>query len=352
MRKNRLAIILIILLAAVSALLILGRRSGTYSPAEMDFAVEDTATVTRIFLVDKNNRSVLLERVDTTQWRLNGKYKARQSGIDLILETLHGLKARAPVPISGHDNVVSQLAAQSVKVEIYRRVYRIDWFDRIRLFPHEKKTKTFYVGGGTQDNRGTFMLMEGADVPFVVHMLGLRGYVSPRFTTIEADWRDHTIFRTKISDIGSVEVVFLEEPDQSFKVVSSGFDFHLIGMKNRDTLDGYDTLRLFNFLSAFSNLQYEALINDMEPQRKDSIISTSGFHEISLTEKNGKKTSIKTFHKPNDLQRYDMEGKLYTYDLDRLYALINEGEDFVLIQFFVFDRVLRPLDFFRTGPRL
>jgi hypothetical protein len=30
-------------------------------------------------------------------------------------------------------------------------------------------------------------------------------------------------------------------------------------------------------------------------------------------------------------------------DFDRIYALVNDGEDFVLIQYYVFDKVLYPL---------
>ena len=36
---------------------------------------------------------------------------------------------------------------------------------------------------------------------------------------------------------------------------------------------------------------------------------------------------------------------LEPFDLDRAYALVNNGQDFVLIQYFVFDRIMRPLQY-------
>ncbi|MCD4734519.1 MAG: hypothetical protein K8R53_00620, partial [Bacteroidales bacterium] len=72
------------------------------------------------------------------------------------------------------------------------------------------------------------------------------------------------------------------------------------------------------------------------------------YHIITLTDTAGVENIVKTYYKPNDMLRFDMEGILYTYDLDRLFALINEDRDFVLIQYFVFDKVFRELEYFRV----
>lgn len=347
MKRNQYILIIVVVLLALSAyFLSRSSKPGTFVRGENDFAVEDTASVTRIFMADKKNRSVLLERISSDEWLLNKEYKARKSGSDMLLFTLHHLVAKAPVPKSGRENAVKLLATQSTKVEVYQMVYRINLFGRIKLFPHEKRTKTFYVGNATQDNQGTLMLMEGADDPFVVHLLDFRGFVAPRFSTQEEDWRDHTIFRNKIQNIRSVIVEFVEEPEKSVEIVNTGMDFAVVKWSAKDTMYGYDTLNLYNFLTAFADLRYEALLNNIDPHRKDSIIQSSPFHRITLTDMDNNKTVMKTYHKPNDVQRFDLEGNLYTYDLDRLYALINDDRDFVMIQFFVFDKVLKPFDYF------
>ncbi len=345
-KKNRNILIVVLVLGALAAFLVANNKSTTFRSDVKGFAVKDTATVTKVFLADKKNRSVLLERVGPGEWIVNGTYKARNSGIRLLLETMKNLAAKYPVPNNAHNSVVSQLAAQSTKVEVYQKVYRIDLFDRIKLFPHEKLTKTYYVGGATADNMGNFMLMEGADIPFVVQLLGFRGFVAPRYSTFEKDWRDHVVFKTKLYNISEVIVEHPETPEESFKVVNEDDKIKLISLQTNQQVPGYDTLRVLNFLTAFNDIRYEALLNEMDSTRIDSIVSSTPKDVVTLIDNSGDTTSIKTFFKSNENQLEDMEGNVYVYDVDRLYALVNDDRDFVLIQYYVFDKILRPLSYF------
>lgn len=346
MKQKHLIILLLIIVLVIAALfLVFNRGTGTFKNNTKEFSVKDTATITKVFLADKKNRTILLEKAGAGDWILNGTYKARNSGINLLFETFKHLVPKFPVPKSGHDNIVAQLAAASIKVEIYQQVYRIDLFG-VRLLPHEKLTKTYYVGGATQDNMGTFMLMEGADVPFVVHLLGFRGYVAPRYSTLEKDWRDHTVFRYNLADIKQVTMEIPEEPENSYKILKQNRSLELINLETNEIIPQYDTLRLLNFLTAFSDIRYEALLNDINAQRIDSIINSSPKNILTVIDSKGDSTTIYTYFKPNNRNAVDMEGNLYVHDLDRLYALINDKRDFVLIQYYVFDKVLRPLSYF------
>lgn len=344
-RKHLIIFFLVIILVVVALFLIFNRGTGTFKNNTKEFAVKDTATITKVFLADKRNHTILLEKIGTGDWLLNGNYKARNSGVNLLFETFKHLVPKFPVPKSGHDNVVAQLAATSVKVEIYQTVNRIDLFG-IQMFPHEKLTKTYYVGGATQDNMGTFMLMDGADVPFVVQLLGFRGYVAPRYSTIEKDWRDHAVFKNSLANIQQVIMEIPDEPENSFKIVKENQDLKLFDFYTNELIPQYDTLRLLNFLTAFTDIRYEALLNDMATDRKDSIIHRTPKNILTVIDSKGDSTTIITFFKPNDNKAVDMAGKLYVHDLDRMYALINEKRDFVLIQYYVFDKVLRPLSYF------
>ncbi len=344
-RKYLIILALTIILIITALFLVFNRGTGTFKDHDKEFAVKDTATITKVFLADKKNRTVLLEKVGAGDWLVNGTYKARNSGVNLLLETFTHLVPKYPVPKSAHDNVVALLATSSVKVEIYQVVYRIDLFG-LRLFPHEKLTKTYYVGGATQDNMGTFMLMEGADVPFVVQLLGFRGYVAPRYSTLEKDWRDHTVFRKSLAEIRQVIMEIPLEPENSYKVIKENRDLKLIKLQTNEAFKQYDTLRLLNFLTAFADIRYEALLNDMEQHRKDSIIHSTPKNILTVVDTKGDSTTIITYFKPNDNQAMDVKGNLYVNDLDRLYALINNKKDFVLIQYYVFDKVLRPLSYF------
>ena len=203
-----------------------------------------------------------------------------------------------PVSLASHDNIVKQLASQSTKVEIYQNVPRINLFDKIKLFYHEKRTKVFYVGDATMDNSGTFMLKEGADKAYIVYIPSFRGFISTRFTANPDDWRDHTIFHENLADIQSVSIEFNEDPEGSFRVDNTGkHQYKLTRLCDNKELP-YDTLKVINMLSSFSDLRFEALFTNTLPQERIDSISGSPFvHKVTLTGKDGKIQDMTTFKK-------------------------------------------------------
>ena len=350
MKKNRYFLIVVIFLVLIVTVLLLTNSTTTFKRSLSDFAVDDTSNITTLFMSDKNNNTLKMTRtLPGNKWIINDKYPGQKFNIDMLLETMLNLKVKAPVPLAARNNIIKELSVNSVKVEIYQWVHRIDFLG-IRLFPHEKLTKVYYVGGATQNNLGTFMLMQHSSDPYVTYLPGLRGFVSPRYMPIEKYWRDYTVFKKNVHEIASIKVEFPAIPEQSF-IVRNNHDrsLELVSITDKKKIDNFDTLKLMNFLSAFRNINFEALLNDMDKHIKDSILSTIPFTIITLTDTNGIVRTIKTFHKQGADGETDYKGKPVPYDLDRAYALVNDGNDFTLIQFFVFDRILKPMKYFIKG---
>jgi len=349
MKKNRYIIIAVVVLTLIAVIFILTNSSNTFKSSQSDFAVSDTSNITTIFMSDKNNNTLKMTRLPGYNWIINDKYTGHKFNINMLLETMLNLKVREPVPIAARNNMIKELSVNSVKVEIYQWVYRIDVFG-IRLFPHEKLSKVYYVGGATQNNLGTYMLMQDSPDPFVIYLPGLRGFVSPRYIPIEKYWRDYTVFKKNIDEIASVRIEFPIIPEQSFLVSNhQNRNIELVSLIDNRRITNYDTLKLMNFLSAFRNLNFEALLNDIDQHKKDSILSSQPFTIITLTDTKGISRTIKTFHKNSGYDETDYNGKPLPYDLDRAYALVNDGKDFTLIQFFVFDKILKPVKYFEKG---
>ena len=197
------------------------------------------------------------------------------------------------------------------------------------------------------------MLMENSTEPYIIFLPGFRGFVSPRYSPIEKYWRDYNVFKKTIPEIAAVKVEIPAEPEYSYEVRNNGKNqFSVFSLSGHKQMQEYDTLKLLNFLSGFRNLNYEALLNDMDKARKDSIIASQPFIIITLTDTSGVTKSIKTYHKQGPAGQTDPQGIPLPYDLDRLYALVNDGQDFTLIQYFTFDKVLRPSTFFeRDNPK-
>ncbi len=347
MKKNRTIFIVFIVLALAAFLLWLTQSTTTFRRSLSEFKLDDSASVTKIFMSDKNNNMVTLARNGPGKWTVNEKYKAQNLSVDLLLKTMVDIEVQQPVAIAAHDNIIKELAVNSVKIEIYQQVYRISLFGLVRWFPHEKLTKVYYVGGATPSNQGCFMLMRNSDDPFIVSLPGFRGFVSPRYSPIEKYWRDYNVFRKTIPEIASVRVEIPSTPDYSYEVRNNGRNkFVLVSLMNNKEVVNYDTLKLLNFLSGFRSLNYEAIITDMDKVRKDSILSSPPFIIITLTDTAGVSKTIKTYHKKGPDGQTDLQGNPLPYDIDRLYATVNDGQDFTLIQYFTFDKVLRPMPFF------
>jgi hypothetical protein len=347
MKKNGKFIIAVVVLAVFAIALFLTNSKTTFKRELSDFAVNDTSNVTKIFMSDKNNNNLTLTRLKTGSWIVDNKYPASKANVELLLGTMLRLQVKETVPKPAMENIIKDLATFSVKVEIYQWKYRIDLFGIVRLFPHEKLSKVYFVGGPIQSNQGSYMIMEHSTVPFVVFLQGLRGFVTPIYSPIEKYWRDYTIFKKLIQQIESIRIEFPSDPGNSYIIKSdANMNIQFISLVDNQTVPVFDTLKLMNFLTSFRNINFEVLLNDMEQHRKDSILATTPYCLISLTDTSHITNTIKTFRKgaaPGELNEL---GKPAPFDLDRLYALVNDGKDFTLIQYFVFDKILRPKSFF------
>lgn len=349
MKKNKLTIILAIILIIIAGVLIWNNRYLTTIRGEAsEFMVWDTASITRIFLADRSNHESLLER-DADGWSLNDEYRAHPKKIDQLLYTLYRVRIKMPVSVASHDNIIAQMASQSTKVEVYQYVPRINLFNKIKLFYHEKCTRVFYVGDATKDSSGTFMLREGANQAYIVYIPGFRGYISTRFTADPDDWRDHVVFHENLADIQSVTVEFNQDPMASFRIDNTGkHQYKLTRLADNKDI-AFDTLKVINLLSSFNDLRFEAFLNNgMSQQRFDSIVNSPYIHQITLVNKEGKAYAMKTFRKKVE-SVFDIPETEYLDDNDRMYGLVNDGRDLVLIQNYIFDKILRDIHYYEEG---
>ncbi len=350
MKKNKNFIIILIIIVPAAIWFVLQNDSSTLKEKETGFAVKDTSLVTKIFIADKQTNSITLTRTKKG-WILNDKFNTNNRVVESLLGTMNRIKVKAPVPKIGRNSIVSRLASIGIKVEVYQSAYKIDFGENFKFFPYEKLAKVFYVGDATPDNLGTYMLIEGAEHPYITHITGFRGFLTPRFSPIADDWKSHVIFNQTLSDISSVSVKFGEKPEESFKVdvLSSDGSYKLTRMIDNSTIINYDTLKLLNFLTSFSDLRYESRLNNlMSTIRQDSIINMPKVYEVTMVDDDQDTTYMACFNKralPEEI-REEAYFQLIPLDHDRFYGLVNDGEDFVLLQFYTFNKVLYPLSYY------
>jgi len=347
MKRNYLRILITLLLVILAVILLFNNRKGTLRSKENDFAVSDTSNITRFFFADKQNRTVKIERMEDGSWRLNDKYEAGMDAVNTMLKTFISIDIKTPLAKAARNNIIRLLSAKSVKVEIYQRVYRIDLFGRIRLFPHEKRTKTYYVGDATQDNMGTYMLMEGSEEPYVLYIPGLRGFVATRYSTREADWRSHSIFNSRLSDIRQISIEYSQTPEHSFSILNNGNrNFVVTSLLTSKPLDWFDTLKVINYFGSYRKINFEVVVSDLPTVKYDSVTSVTPTFVITLITQSGEKKVLKAWRRKAPEGDIDVEGNPIEWDRDRMYARIEGTNELVVIQYYVFDPILRPLSWF------
>jgi hypothetical protein len=354
MKKYLLYIVIVLAVAAI--ILLITERKSTFYDDDKDFAIIDTASVTRIFMADMDGRSVLLARGEDGIWTANKEYNAQPDMIRQFLRTLMYISVRGPVGTAGRDNVIRYMASHGTKVEIYQNKYLINFWG-LRLFQREKLTKTYYVGDNTQDNSGTYMKMEKSDYPFVTYIPGFKGFLHTRYSTNVHDWRDHTVFNFFLKDIESVSMIYPNEPHKSFFIENpDNFDFKLLSVEQNEYIHRYDTVRMINYLSGFFDARFEYIIDDPVNQLRDSLLALEPFQILTVQPRNGKAVQLITYLKPNELTEEEMLARFfetsdYPWDRERMWAFVNNGKDLVSLQYFVFGRILKPIHYFLSEYR-
>ena len=349
MKKNRLAIIITSILIIVAVVLLWNNRYLTSLRGEAyDFTVRDTASVTRLFFADKSGNQVLLSRTEEG-WKVNEKYDAQPTMVNNMLQTLDKMRIKMPVSLASHNNVITRMAGTNTKVEVYQIVPRINLFNKIKLFPHEKLTKVFYIGDVTQDNSGTYVLKEGADKAYIVHLHGFRGFISSRFSANQEDWRDHKIISNDISEIASVKLEFNNEPKNSFIINEKGrFTYEMKRLHDDSNID-FDTIRVLNLLTSFNDVRFEAFLTDITQERRDSIINSPYQERLTLITKDGKENVIRTYTMRINASAFGFTENDWDDDPDHKYAYVENNDELVMIQDFAFGKILRPAKYYEKG---
>jgi len=124
------------------------------------FSVADTSSITKVFIADRKGNTISLDK-KYNRWKVNNKFNVRKDAINVLLSTIHQIKIQQPVSLSAFDNVIKNLSTTGVKVEIYAGT---------------EVLKIYTVGNETANHLGTYMLLDGSNEPFIMHIPSFNGY--------------------------------------------------------------------------------------------------------------------------------------------------------------------------------
>jgi hypothetical protein len=325
MRKTILYLVILAVLGTGIYFFLIRKSDSPYSSGEAGFTIKDTASIGRLFIAANDGASVLVERTDSG-WVVNKQYKALKSTLDLLLTTLYQQATVYPVTKNAYENVVKTMSTHGIKVEVYGR--------------DGKKMSIFYVGGAAANNTGTNMLMEGASTPYVVHITNFNGALTPRYATELTYWRDRTVFNIPAEEIKTISVQYYDQPLNSFEIKRKK-DTILISADPRisEHLDGPNTRRARVYMKYFTNVNCEGYLNGL-PDNDTTIKTAPRQSSIDVTGINGQHQHVDVYwmalNRRSKNRTTANPNVPDNYDADRLYAVINNFRDTVMIQQYAF----------------
>lgn len=373
MDKNLIRLILVlIVLTALAGYYLWDKSLGeTSEGGDRNFAIPNPDLVTKIVITDREGNRSELNAIDqnwlvagipvnplTKQlmlrfkpkasvyrggfWTVNNEYVARPAAIGILLETLKKIKVDQPIPEQSRQNVLDGLIQESRKVEVF--------------MGDDQPVRVFHVGGGAPNTYGTYTVMEQdgsmSGNVYLTYILNFDGYLMERFISDPHDWRDKAVFRFLPKEIKRVAVNYFDAPEQSFEIEREEGD--VFSLTNPDvpaqSPQMANSLKVQNYLQHFTNISIEAYLNHvLDP---DTLNVGPAKAQIDVEDIYGKERSITLFYKPVNQRtkmQFDTTGSPNQYDIDRFYGEMNDGQDFVIAQFFVFGKVLKPYSFFLEG---
>tara|TARA_Y100000385_G_scaffold290520_1_gene364035 strand:- start:1485 stop:2477 length:993 start_codon:yes stop_codon:yes gene_type:complete len=324
--KNKNILYFIVILFLGTCIYMLSKQDNSIKRTDRrDFSVVDTSQVIKVTLSSKAPEIAILDRQNENSWTVNGKYKARKSGIFYLLQTLQRMEIAHPVPLSMRDNVIGNLAVKGIKVEVELK---------------NGKNKIFYVGGENKELTATFMMLKGALEPYAVHIPGFKGYLSGRFFTQEYLWRDKTVINYDNRNISNIKMQYynVNQNDESFLIKKTNKGYQLSDFETKEMIK-HNAKALETYIASFRKLYAESFVTGT--LNTDSLIKTQPLFELTVTTIDDQSTAIKVFNKKAEKTIY-VDGDITMQDPERMFAFVN-NEDWMVIQTNSFKKVMKEL---------
>lgn len=331
MKRLIIGVGLVITLGVIAFVMQKNQGNSTIRKELSDFAFEDTASIQRIIMKDESGEQVDLQRQQNGEWTVNNDYQARPDGIDILLTTIKKLSVKSPISQNAMESTLKNIISNHVLVDIYT-----DGSDPV---------KSYYVGGANQLHTGTNMMLKNSTRPFVIHMEGFHGYLSPRYFTNELEWRNREVFGYRTESIAAVQIEYHDNPEQNWRFENHG-EGNLVVKRgpNMDIDAPFDTLNLDAYLSNYKMIHYESYEETKSESFIDSVKQSDPMFTIRVVSDDERRL-VHGYRKPIR-DGYDVEGNPIKYDQDRLYIWVDSA-DLYVAQYAIFDKLTKGVYFFK-----
>ena len=195
----------------------------------------------------------------------------------------------------------------------------------------------YYVGGVTQDERGTYFLKEGSSQPYCLNQPGFDGGMRARYALTPVDWRDVRFWMEDMDKVDTMKVRYPKQIQHSFVIYKKGSGYAVDPMfTTTPRKEGEVTNRVKSYFTTLSQLACEDYMNDA--QEKDSILQMVPFVEMTMIYPD--KTSSLKFYPVGPISVSEFSPPVSRYFIQ------YEGRDFMIGQHEVMKGAFRSYDYF------
>lgn len=334
----------------LAALLIFFAALPGRSPAPGQFRIETHEEIVKIEMQGRGDRHVSLERAPDGQWWLNESFRANESAVRDLLNVLRRMETRRPVPLADRMAVSVMKEREGVQVGVYAAGKRIQLPGGISAWPYQKRIRRFTFAGYSPGGGAAYLQMHGSQEPYEVQLAGVSGQWAEVFRTMEHHWLDPVIIHLPAARIRQVELDFPGDEAASFRISRlEDQTFHLADQWGHAIeMTPRVEARIHHYLNGFVELYYQRLIPNSSDNPPADLMPHGPFARLTVGGDDAPPILLAFYRRlpPGD---GSLQSPHRDYDINRLYVRINGG-DYALAQYYVFQRVLRPLSYFVKQP--
>lgn len=328
--KIKLSYIVIVLLGIIASVYFFSNSKGTLNKHESSFAVESIEKITEIQIKEGEN-TVFLKK-ENNNWKVDGKYQVKEWNINNFLIAVNRLEILTPVSKVENEQIKMLLEKDGIGVE---------------FFSGKRRVKKYIVSKPSMNRSKTYMLMNRSDQTFVVRIPSFKGLVSNLFVAKENYWRDKTVFNYLPQNIKNIITQYPANNAKSYKLINyNDGSFALQTLSSEEFIDDFKVDKAARFFTNFQNIHFNNVLSDIDRSVSDSILNSMPYAIVSVEDVEGVENSIKIFRKqaPNKLDEF---GQKAEFDYNKAYGVLNNANEIILIQYYIFDPILKEIDYFR-----
>lgn len=315
MKKYAFYIAIIAILLTITLVLVFNDKPGTITGSEKNFAVNDTAGITRIKYVF--NGEVLELSRNSSMWVVNNKYPAKIQLVHVTLKFLQQFNIISAVPKESVAQAMEALNERSLQVTIEHS--------------EEPTVQYRFCEIDTAPSKA-YIIMEGSAKPYIANITGFDLPLYTLFSTSESMWRDRKIFTTGLNEMMMVGLAYPQDPDKSFSISRTDGKFQV---KQGDKVNSRVSKGAAeNYFMEVVRLSADHIGTQRLNIHYNGIKNTIPFAELIIKNKENKLETLKIYQIPD-------KSSSTRYNPDELIGLVGKDTLPVLIKYIDFDPLLK-----------